>query len=656
MQCAHCATPVPDDARFCHACGSLVSDADGQARASGAMSPDSFDKIEELLRRETAGDYDIERMLGKGGMAVVYLAREVHLARHVAIKVLPPELTFGHGVERFKREAKTAAALDHPNIIPIYRVSTSGTLFWYAMKFLEGQSLEQVLKDSGKIPLELTLKILRQVADALDYAHEHQVVHRDMKPANVMLDSRNRVIVTDFGIAKALTEGTLTASGSVIGTPYFMSPEQGMGKVVTGASDQYSVGVMAYRMLAGHVPFEGSSAIDVLHKHCMVQPPPLETAAPDLPRHVYLAVHRALDKSPDRRFASVHAFVEAMSDPTASASPAISLGGTGEGDATLVVPAQGVSAADLATTPMPSMARSTPGLSRSDAGAATPATPQTIPPRPIAPRPVPKKKGAPIGLIAAALIVVGGGATGAWYFLAGPGAHRPPATQVQAGPRQRVVQGPPQPAQPPAGQQGTPASADTATKSPVQAETLPARPVTPAPQQPRDVTPAAPKPGRLIVVGMPAGGTIVVDNQVKPGSQVDLSPGRHSVRLIHPSYEPQTTSVNVRAGDATTLEFTANPIAQRPTAPVQPPAQQPQAQPAQPSVGALQGMLRIGINVIAEVIVDQESRGRKRLFQEILLAGDHLVLLRADGFADTTLRVRVTEGDTTTYKVDLQRK
>jgi serine/threonine-protein kinase len=190
--------------------------------------------MEALLKEETQGEFEIERLLGKGGMAMVYLAKEVHLDRKVAIKVLPPELTFGHGVERFKREAKTAAALDHPHIIPIYRIASGGKLFWYAMKFLEGRSMEQYLKEKNRLSLEETIRILQPVCQALEYAHEHQVIHRDIKPANVMLDLRDRVTVTDFGIAKALTEGTLTASGSVIGTPFYMSPEQGMGKQVTG--------------------------------------------------------------------------------------------------------------------------------------------------------------------------------------------------------------------------------------------------------------------------------------------------------------------------------------------------------------------------------------------------------------------------------------
>lgn len=315
MICAHCSTPVADEARFCHSCGSLVSDAEGQAAATASMDQSSFRNMERLLREDTKGEYTVGHMLGRGGMAVVYLATETQLSRKVALKVLPPELTFGHGVERFKREAKTAAALDHPNIIPIYRIGSSGKIFWYAMKFLEGKSLEDLLRERGAMPLDESIEILEQVADALDYAHEHHVIHRDIKPANVMLDNRNRVIVTDFGIAKALTEGKLTATDSVIGTPYFMSPEQGMGKPVTGASDQYSVAVMAYRMLAGHVPFDGDSAIDILHKHCMFEAPNLHEDVAEIPEHVAAAVARALSKKGEERFATVHDLVQSMKDP-----------------------------------------------------------------------------------------------------------------------------------------------------------------------------------------------------------------------------------------------------------------------------------------------------------------------------------------------------
>jgi serine/threonine protein kinase len=595
------------------------------------MTQDSFDKIEELLRKATEGQYTILRMLGKGGMAVVYLARETHLARNVAIKVLPPELTFGHGVERFKREAKTAAALDHANIIPVYRVSTEGTLFWYAMKYLEGQSLEQVLKDRGKLTLDLTIRILRQVADALDYAHERKVVHRDMKPANVMLDAKNRVIVTDFGIAKALSEGTLTASGSVIGTPYFMSPEQGMGKMVSGASDQYSVGVMAYRMLAGHVPFEGDSAIDVLHKHCMVQPPPLENAAPGLPRHVYLAVHRALDKKAEHRFETVGAFVDAMqsADALGAGGPALSLGGTGAGDATLVVPTGGFSNADLATTPMPSMARSMPGM----ADPVTPPTPQTMPPS--TSLRIVKKKGAPVGLIAAGLIVIGGGAAGVYFATRGGSAPEP------------IVQAPVETQQaPPAGVTQTPAPApvDTTTR---QAPTAP-------PAESRPAQPATPRTGTLLVTGLPSGGSIVIDGGrvVRNQSSVDLDPGTYEITLAAGGFEPQEATVRIVADRTERLRFDRRALQQAAAPPTAPPT----TQPSQPTVSSVQGLLRIGLNTVASIMIDREFRATRSRYEEIVLAGDHLIELRADGFRDTSVTVRLSGRDTVVVRVDLQRR
>jgi serine/threonine protein kinase len=320
MQCTFCDTPVSDGAVYCHQCGSLVSDAEGQAAVTRTLNDSGIRHLTELLRQDAEDEFEVGRQLGRGGMAVVFLAKEVKLDRQVAIKVLPPELTFGHGVDRFMREAKTAAKLDHPNIIPIYRISDGGKIFWYAMKFLEGQSLDQRLADTGPMAVADVIELLMPVADALDYAHDQQVVHRDIKPANIMVDSRNRVMVTDFGIAKALTEGTLTASGSVIGTPYFMSPEQGMGKAVTGASDQYSVAVMAYRMLSGHLPFEGDSAIDILHKHCTAQPLPLKELRPGLPNHLYQAVNKALAKKPEHRFSSVTAFVNALKEPSDEAT------------------------------------------------------------------------------------------------------------------------------------------------------------------------------------------------------------------------------------------------------------------------------------------------------------------------------------------------
>jgi serine/threonine-protein kinase len=314
MNCYHCETPIPDDSVFCLRCGGVASGPVGYGSAY-LLDEAAVHELERLVRQDTAGEYEIQRELGRGGMAVVYLATEIALARQVAIKVLPPSLTFGRGaVERFKREAKVAAALAHANIIPIYRVS-AGRLFWYAMKYVEGRTLADILLERKVLPLDQAIRILEQVADALDYAHERRVVHRDVKPANVMVEARGRVVVTDFGIAKEVVEGSLSGSGVVIGTPFYMSAEQSRGELLSGAADQYSTGVMAYHMLAGQVPFDGNTIVDIVHKHCVELPPPLEVLRPGLPQEVYSAIHRAMAKSPLERFPSVGAFVEALKGP-----------------------------------------------------------------------------------------------------------------------------------------------------------------------------------------------------------------------------------------------------------------------------------------------------------------------------------------------------
>ena len=311
MRCAHCASPLPDGSVFCTNCGA-------DARESPSASPAPLDdagvaKLTRFLREETAGDYEIDRELARGGMGVVYVATEIQLRRRVAIKVLPPALTFGQGaIERFRREARTAAALDHPNIIPIYRVSAGGELLWYSMKLLEGKSLDTILKERERLEFEETVAILDQVADALDYAHLHGVIHRDVKPGNIVLDERGRVTVTDFGIAKEIQETSASASGHLLGTPYYMSPEQYRGGEISGAADQYSLGVVAYQCLGGRVPFDASTAYDLLNKHVSQPPPPLTDLRPDLPPHAFAAIDRALAKQPADRFTTVTDFVSAL--------------------------------------------------------------------------------------------------------------------------------------------------------------------------------------------------------------------------------------------------------------------------------------------------------------------------------------------------------
>lgn len=467
MICVHCSTPVPDEAKFCHSCGSMVSDAGGQAAATAAMDKSAFAHMEGILRDETRGEYTVGKMLGRGGMAVVYLAEETRLGRKVALKVLPPELTFGHGVDRFLREAKTAATLDHPNIIPIYRIASGGKLFWYAMKYLEGRSLEDVLRERGAYSVEETLEVLDQVADALDYAHEHQVIHRDIKPANVMLDGRNRVIITDFGIAKALSEGALTASGSVIGTPYFMSPEQGMGKPVTGAADQYSVAVMAFRMLAGHIPFDGDSAIDILHKHCMMPAPRLEESAPHVPKHICDAIDKALSKKAADRFPNIRSFVKAMKDanakfPRASAS-------------TLMLSSEDI--AKINSGPQPKVTPKTVAAAADKTVVAGAAVKPAAAPRPSQPVAKPASKMPMIA--AAALVLVGGGGFAAWKM-----------TQQPETPQQQVAENPPAN---PGGSANTPSTTTPPTTAadptPTKSEPAPTPTKSEAPRQPTSSRP-----------------------------------------------------------------------------------------------------------------------------------------------------------------------
>ena len=308
--CPRCSTPLPTESKFCLNCGANVSgDTGAGTPVPLVISPD----VEQALRAELAGMYDIERELGRGGMGAVFLATERQLGRKVAVKVLPPAFTFGQGaVERFKREARTAATLDHPHVIPIYRVSEKDTLLWYAMKYVEGYTLADVLEAEPQLSLARTADIVRQVAEALQYAHDRGVIHRDIKPENVLTDPDGWVTVTDFGIAKASGVASITGSGSMLGTPFYMSPEQCSGVALTAAADQYSLAIMAYRMLTGRLPFNGISQVEVIKQHCLDPVPSLAEYRPEIPPALADVVNRALAKAPEERFPSVRHFADAF--------------------------------------------------------------------------------------------------------------------------------------------------------------------------------------------------------------------------------------------------------------------------------------------------------------------------------------------------------
>ena len=277
------------------------------------VPPESGDDLLQRLRMVLAGEYEVEHELARGGMAVVFKATEVGLRRVVALKVLPPELGLtARAAERFKREARMVAEIDHPNIIPVYRVGQIGGILFFVMKFIEGKSLDTILQDQGALSVPVTVYVLRAAARALAYAHACGIVHRDVKGANILIDSDGRVMVSDFGVALRSSDVTLTADGTVIGTPPFMSPEQCAGRRAGPQSDQYSLGIVAFQMLAGSVPFHADTLAGVMHHHFFTPVPDLTLVRDDVPAQLLDVLQRALNKDPDRRFKTTREMLTAI--------------------------------------------------------------------------------------------------------------------------------------------------------------------------------------------------------------------------------------------------------------------------------------------------------------------------------------------------------
>ena len=264
--------------------------------------------------------YTVEGEIGRGGMGVVYNARDERLKRRVAVKVLPPELAFREEIRlRFLREAETAARLSHPHIVPIHSVGEGPDgLVYFVMAYVDGESLGAKLKRRGRLPPDEARRIMLETADALGAAHALGIIHRDVKPDNILLEgSRGRVVVTDFGIAKALSSSTgsatLTATGVAIGTPHYMSPEQAAGdREIDGRSDIYSLGVVAYQTLAGELPFQAPTVPGILMKQITERAPLVTDSRPDVPEDLAACVMRSLEKDPDDRWPTADALRRAL--------------------------------------------------------------------------------------------------------------------------------------------------------------------------------------------------------------------------------------------------------------------------------------------------------------------------------------------------------
>jgi eukaryotic-like serine/threonine-protein kinase len=273
----------------------------------------TWDTLLPNLQRALGGRYVLERRLGRGGMGVVYLAREVSLERRVALKLLTPDRALQpNAKERFLQEARTAAQLWHPGIIPIFAVDEVRDFVFFAMAYVEGQTLGQRVRGDGPLSFTAVARMLEEVARALDYAHARGVVHRDVKPDNILIELRSgRALVSDFGIAR-VNGGGSTDPRRVVGTAEFMSPEQAVGGPVDARSDLYSLGVVGFFALSGRLPFDGPDAMTVLARHVTDPPPPVASFVPGVPHRLAEVIDRCLSKDPAARYPSGEAFAAAI--------------------------------------------------------------------------------------------------------------------------------------------------------------------------------------------------------------------------------------------------------------------------------------------------------------------------------------------------------
>jgi serine/threonine protein kinase len=325
MQCSKCGSPLKENVKFCPNCGASVG---------GTSS--ITEKDQRLLAFENAlgQKYKILKKLGAGGFAEVYLGEHTQLGRKVAIKILHQMFAIEEAmVERFRRESKAAAKLSHPNIIDIYDVGDAEGIYYFVMKYIEGETLSRKMARDRRIAPAEAVHIIRQIADALAYAHANDVIHRDIKPANVMLDQFGKPVLMDFGIARVQFEGNLTKTGTLMGTPHYLPPEQPLGKPVDGRSDIYSLGILFYEMLAGRPPFHDENSVTLIFKHINEPPPQLSMMAPDLAPELCEVVHKMIEKAPEDRYQSGGEVTEALDQlsaiyPTPASAPRKSTPGT----------------------------------------------------------------------------------------------------------------------------------------------------------------------------------------------------------------------------------------------------------------------------------------------------------------------------------------
>ncbi len=305
--------------------------------------------ILDRLKAALADRYRVDRELGSGGMATVYLAEDLKHRRNVAIKVLLPELAAAIGTERFLREREITAGLTHPHILPLLDSGEADGLLFYVMPYVAGESLRDRLEREGQLPLVDALKIAGEVADALGSAHRHNIIHRDIKPENILLEE-GHAVVADFGVARAITaerRSRITETGITLGTPAYLSPEQAAGERESdGRSDVYALGCVLYEMLVGQPPFTGPTAESIAHQQLVAQPPAVTVIRPAVPDDVVNTLEKALAKAPADRYQTAEELAEALAAEHVS----------------VVMPKGGVTPPGTRPVAVPSMARSAPRI------------------------------------------------------------------------------------------------------------------------------------------------------------------------------------------------------------------------------------------------------------------------------------------------------
>ena len=505
----------------------------------------------DLVREALSEEYDQFEELGRGGMALVYRARERALERDVAIKVLPASFTFDNEfVERFQHEARTAARLEHPNIIPIYRVGRSGQVIYFVMKYVRGGTLKDLLKEHGQLrPAEIR-RLLLEAGAALGYAADHGVVHRDIKPDNIMLDEFGRAVLADFGIAKAITRQRLTGTGLSIGTPRYMSPEQARAQDTDGRSDIYSLGIVAYQCLTGDVPFDGDDGFQIGYKH-VSEPLPRPKLTTDDERSLYAVIERMLAKDPKDRFQAAAELEQALAGQ--EVAPSIVRAKTRTGPPIVLMPGEDPPRPALEPTvatpvmpppmPPPGQGRTVP---RDDGEARQGA-------RRVANRSAAMKRGRGSAWPVVLLLLVVVGAAGFWYWRRG----QPATSKVASGAADSTAL----------------ASARAADSNrrrhgdSLRSPSPPPAPPVAAADSSRVTTPVPPSAGTLVrdsgalrIRNLPAGSEVLIDERRAMSAVTRLPEGTHVVAISAPRHRFYAETVSVHRNDTLLLAPVLTPL------------------------------------------------------------------------------------------------